>query len=318
MPIGPRLAYELKWDGFRGLLFAGANPKIYSRAGRDLTPYFPELAAEARGLPQGCVIDGELVVWDGAAGRTSFTRLQKRLTAGRGLSQVVRAFPSQLACFDLLHDGTELMLNRPLAERRARLADVLGSSPWFSLCPQTGEPGEAEQWLTETAVAGVEGLVIKDLGGVYRPGRRDWRKLRRYDTTEAVIGGIVAGSNGPTSLLLGRYDAGGRLRYMGRTTPLSITQQRELAVLPQLGSLCNPERHPWPQPLPAAWTGIFNSPEPLRYVQLAPDLVAELQADSARERGRFRHLTRYVRIRAELLPMQLLRMAGDDWDQPLE
>ncbi len=74
---------------------------------------------------------------------------------------------------------------------------------------------------------------------------------------------------------------------------------------------------PWPNPLPGRWTNL-STHEPLPYEEVEPLLTVEVDVDSAFEAGRWRHPLRYRRIRAELLPMQLLRMAGDDWDQPLE
>ncbi|MGC4815257.1 hypothetical protein ACLQ29_32510 [Micromonospora sp. DT228] len=53
--------------------------------------------------------------------------------------------------------------------------------------------------------------------------------------------------------------------------------------------------HPWPEPLPASWSGQWERPQPLRYVQVEPNLVAEIEADMAFEHQRWRHRVRYVR-----------------------
>ncbi|WP_159450974.1 hypothetical protein [Micromonospora cremea] len=64
---------------------------------------------------------------------------------------------------------------------------------------------------------------------VWRPtaGRRGWQKVRAYRTTEAIIGGVTPSINNPETLLLGRCDQHGRLRYTGRTNPLRPAHRAE-------------------------------------------------------------------------------------------
>ena len=60
------------------------------------------------------------------------------------------------------------------------------------------------------------------------------------------------------------------------------------------------ERHPWPQPLPMAWTGQFDRKDPLGYVPVKPHLAAEIIVDQAYEAGRYRHPVKYLRLRTDL------------------
>lgn len=292
---------EPKFDGFRAVVFCQPGQVfIQSRAGRPLHRYFPDVARAVRGsLPTGVVLDGELIVWEGEA--TSFAQLQARLSAGTRVGRLAQQHPAHLVVFDLLQraDGTE-MLNRPLTERRARLAEVLaGAPPQMVLCPQTDDPAEAIEWVTTWSTVGVEGIVAKGATGRYLPGRRGWLKYRFRTTTEAVVGGVTGTVSRPETLLLGRYDDIGRLRYTGRSHPLTAAQQRELAPLltPTPGPGAD---HPWPQPLPAAWSGQLPRPEPLPYQQVAPTVVAEISADNAFEHHRWRHRVHHVRARADL------------------
>lgn len=82
VPQGPRLAYEPKWDSFRALAFVEATGVyLQSSAGKNLSPYFPDVTRAIRQtLPQGVILDGELIVWE--RGRTSLARLQRRITCG--------------------------------------------------------------------------------------------------------------------------------------------------------------------------------------------------------------------------------------------
>jgi ATP-dependent DNA ligase len=256
-------------------------------------------------LPPGCVVDGELVAWESGRGRTSFPLLQRRVTAGRRLPQEMREHPAHLVLFDLLQDagGVEL-LRLPLVARRARLTELLtGGPPQLPLCPQTLDWSQAMTWFTEGSAAGLEGLVIKDVAGRYRPGRADWLKIKTRASTEAVIGGATGSLTDPRILLLGRYGTAGRLRYVGRTNPLSVPQRRELGSILPVAAWAGPyETHPWPQPLPAIWSGQFQQPQPIAYVPLEPVIVVEVSADVAVERGRWRHPVTMIRTRLDLDP----------------
>ncbi|MEV6488189.1 ATP-dependent DNA ligase [Actinoplanes sp. NPDC051633] len=306
---GTPVAYEMKWDGFRALVWrTPEGVRIQSRQGTDLTRYFPDLAAPlTAALPPRAVVDGELLVWDAERGRCSFTLLQRRLTAGRRLSEVVRRFPAHLVAFDLLRDGRGVeLLDQPLTGRRAKLERLLrGVPPQIALCPQTGDRAVALGWLTDLGVAGVEGVVVKPATGRYRPGTTAWTKVRARDTTEYVIGGVTGTLDRPESLLLGRLDHGGVLRYTGQTHPLRPEHRRDLtAALRGLPFRGPGAGHPWPCPLPPAWAGEFSDRRPLSFIPVEPTLVAEVEVDTALDGafGRARHRSRLVRIRLDLHP----------------
>ncbi|WP_121401448.1 ATP-dependent DNA ligase [Micromonospora sp. M71_S20] len=315
VPKGPDLVYEPKWDGWRAIAFREADGVyLQSRAGRNLTPYFPDITRAVRALPPGVVLDGELVVWE--RGRTNFALLQRRVTAGRGVLQLAARHPAYYVLFDLLADaGGQLLLDTPLVERRAELACLLAGAPaQLTLTPQTDDMAEVGQWLTTWTAAGIEGVVIKRRGGRYMPGRRGWGKFRTRVTTEAIVGGVTGGISNPDTVLLGRFDRRGRLRYTGRTHPLGTPQRLELATL--LSPLILPHRHavghPWPDPLPASWSGQFDRPEPLRYVQVQPTVVADIEVDTSFEHQRWRHRVRYARPRPDLSVYDVPLLLGEE------
>jgi hypothetical protein len=114
--------------------------------------------------------------------------------------------------------------------------------------------------------------VAKNPTGRYTPGRRGWLKIKTRVGAKAIVGGVTGSVSKPQTVLLGRFDAAGRLRHIGRSHPLSANQQRELG--PVLSR--SPQRrrggidHPWPQPLPTGWSGHFQKAEPLAYIQVEP------------------------------------------------
>jgi len=297
LPTGDGLLYEPKWDGFRCVGSTGPV-RMASKSGRPLFSRFPEIGdALADRMPAGVTLDGEIVRWSDE-GRLDFAALLRRNSASpRRARQLSRTEPCHYVVFDLLELGGQDLARRSLSHRREELerlmAAVVQPSP-LTLGWQTDNAEVAAQWWEEMPAVGVEGVVIKDGRRSYRPGRRDWRKLKHEVTTEAIVGGCVGHAHTPRALVLGRVDsATGELRMAGRTKDLSYADAEELGqVLVKAGA-----DHPWPRTLSAAW-----GHERQTYTQLAPDVVVEVAPDTAQASGRWRHLIRYVRMRTDLAP----------------
>jgi ATP-dependent DNA ligase len=299
--------YEPKWDGYRVVLHVAQDGaghpvcRVQSRRGADLTTSFPDLAAAAAAqLPVGTVLDGEAVIWSGD--RLDFTALQHRLAGSGHAARLARTQPASFVAFDVLALAGVVWADRPLRERRRRLEQLLPAlSPPLQVNPATPDPDVAAEWLRQydEADVGIEGLVIKGLGERYQPGRRGWLKLRTRSTVEAIVGAITGTLARPDRLVLGLYDRG-VLIVAGGTAPLHPAQQRE--VSPLLEAMPAGEEHPWPPELPSGRMGVFGGPRRLPVLLVRPQLVVEISADSAFEYSKWRHLTRYVRHRADLDP----------------
>ena len=137
---GP-LLYEPKWDGFRAAIFVDDDGvSIWSRQGKDLTRYFPDLVAAAiEQIPPGCVVDGEALVWSGD--RLDFNSLQQRMTTSKqALAAFVRERPASFAAFDLLAVAGHDIRGLPPSDRRALLEELAGKwSPPLNLSPATSD-----------------------------------------------------------------------------------------------------------------------------------------------------------------------------------
>ncbi|MFD4862691.1 ATP dependent DNA ligase [Streptomyces atratus] len=115
----------------------------------------------------------------------------------------------------------------------------------------------------------------------------------RRETTEAITGGLTGTLRRPQLLVLGRYDTDGRLRAVGRTTPLKPDAARRLADhLTEAG----PD-HPWTG---VRFTATWGSREALELTLVVPELVAEVSADTAIDRGAWRHPLRFVQLRLDV------------------
>ncbi|WP_223733396.1 ATP-dependent DNA ligase [Streptomyces purpurogeneiscleroticus] len=210
---------ESKWDGFRVLLAHDQEQTLLcSRHGTALTPGFPELVAAAAQLPYDVVLDGELVI--GADVRLAFEYLTRRLNRRPATAaRLAEQHPAHFVAQDV--DLTA----RTYVERRAALEALFaeyGLGPPWTLCPMTTDEATARQWLSWSAV-GIEGVVFKRQQQPYLPGKRagGWRKYGVREFTEAIVGAVTGFLRRPGTLLLGRFDAAGRLRYVGRTTQLA-------------------------------------------------------------------------------------------------
>ncbi|MEV7081916.1 ATP-dependent DNA ligase [Streptomyces sp. NPDC093516] len=221
---------SLERDGYRTLLSVDAGQVVLrSRRGAETGPAFPEIMAGVVQPPQATAFDGELVVWE--RGRLAFERLQNRLQRrGAGAARAAAEAPAHFVAFDLLRlSGTDTTV-WPYRRRRAALESVFAarrpSAPW-ALCPSTADPNVVREWPTRSAV-GMEGVVVKGQTQSYPPGRRGWSKVRARTSSEAVIAAVTGPVSLPSTLLLGRYDQAGRLRYVARTAPLSQTTPAEV------------------------------------------------------------------------------------------
>lgn len=187
---------EWKWDGIRAqLVRRDGQSWLWSRGEELITERFPELAEAARMLPDGTVLDGEIIVWiDGQV--QPFALLQQRIGRKTLNAKLLREAPAILMAYDLLEWQGQDWRARPQAERRAQLARVIADHvhPALELSPLV----QADDWphfarLRETSRAlGVEGFMLKAASAAYGAGRtRDvgvwWKwKIDPY-TVDAVL-----------------------------------------------------------------------------------------------------------------------------------
>lgn len=183
-PVTDWLA-EWKWDGIRAQVIArGGGLHIWSRGEELMTDRFPELARLAGDLPDGTVLDGELVAWDGAA-PLPFAALQKRITRKSVPKALLAEAPVILLAYDLLEAGGKDLRALPLALRRAALEGIVTTLPAAApLRPSAVIRAEDWEGLGAQRLAArekkAEGLMIKRLASPYHVGRKrgDWWKWK--------------------------------------------------------------------------------------------------------------------------------------------
>jgi bifunctional non-homologous end joining protein LigD len=215
----PEWLYEPKLDGYRVIAFVqDANVRLHSRRGVDLTPVFPEIAADlALQANAQMVLDGEIVALD-ANGRPSFNALQNRaqLKAPNEIAKAQRDTPVVLVCFDLLHFAGSNLRGAAYVDRRRYLSQSLLPCARIQLVHVATD---AEQLYAAATANGFEGIVAKRKNGVYQPGKRSssWLKIKTTQTAEFVVGGYTRGKGErePMGALLLGYWSDRKLRYAG-------------------------------------------------------------------------------------------------------
>jgi len=259
---------EDKYDGMRAQLHCGdpshpAHVELFSRNREDLAESFPELIEAFSNFGEAVILDGEILAWQAATqpgampgepglaanhavegtevaphesspapGRAlPFASLQQRLGRRRVTREMRESTPVVFMAFDLLYQSGELLLERPLSERRARLAalvaahgpltdgrhhtavqpaqgmlfadpqDGSGASHSFArllLAPAVPFAGAAQldAAYNDARARGNEGVMLKASASLYQPGRRGlaWLKLKReLATLDVVITGAEFG-----------------------------------------------------------------------------------------------------------------------------
>jgi DNA ligase-1 len=233
--LGPTAWVEDKYDGIRAQLHrSGEEVRLFSRDLHDISGQFPEVIGGASELAWDGILDGELLAYrDGAV--MPFVALQKRL-GRKSPSTAIRAqVPVIYVAFDALAlDGSsrrvEPILDRPLAERRARLEGLRlplideGGTFALSHLATVDSVDALERAFTEARARNNEGLMVKDPTSPYSPGRRGlgWLKMKKaLATIDCVVVGVEVG-HGKRHGVLSDYtfavrdDATGKLVTIGK------------------------------------------------------------------------------------------------------
>lgn len=212
---------EWKWDGIRAQMIRRAGECVlWSRGEEIITPAFPEVAEAAMALPDGTVLDGELLAWSGDA-PLPFAQLQRRINRREATARLREQVPVVFMAYDLLEFAGEDWREQPLAERCGHLEFVLGSrpqaprkneappvqgelfaaaafqppAPWQDplrlsprFIPQTWD--EAAACVQDARARGTEGIMLKLLSSPYGTGRQRgawWKWKVTPHTVDAVL-----------------------------------------------------------------------------------------------------------------------------------
>jgi DNA ligase-1 len=228
---------EWKWDGIRvQAVRRGGRVDLWSRGEELVTPRFPELTAALPALPDGCVLDGEVLAY--REGALPFAVLQRRIGRLELTARILAEAPVTLMAFDLLEERGADLRERPLAERRSRLEALLARAP-SALCVSPRLPFASWEELAvlrgSSRARHVEGVMLKRLDSAYGTGRRrgDWWKWKIGPLTADTV--MIAAHPGHgkraslfTDYTFGVWDAGALVPVARAYSGLDDAEIREL------------------------------------------------------------------------------------------
>jgi bifunctional non-homologous end joining protein LigD len=217
--------YEIKWDGIRTLAFVErGTARLASRNDQPLSDRYPELA-ELGALPDGTVLDGEVVAL--RDGKPDFGRVLRRTRGSGGPRSAARAAADgalTYVAFDILYRDYRSLMDLPLSDRRGHLEELVGPARSPGLALSEGLQGAGTAFYREACERGLEGVVAKRLASTYAPGKRNgaWVKIKRRQRAVCVVIGFIekAGRDFQSLLVATNQLPGesgpGALRYVGR------------------------------------------------------------------------------------------------------
>jgi len=205
---------EWKWDGIRAQLIRRAGQTyLWSRGEELISDRFPDLVELGDRLPDGTVLDGEILPWrDGAV--LPFAQLQRRLGRKTLTQTILNEVPVSLLAYDLLEYEGQDVRSRPLAWRRARLEEIAraGGHERLRLSPVVESAGWDELAVTreESRARQAEGFMLKRLDAPYRVGRQrgDWWKWKIDPYTIDAVLIYAQPGNGKRASLFTDYTFG--------------------------------------------------------------------------------------------------------------
>jgi bifunctional non-homologous end joining protein LigD len=275
----PNHLYEIKWDGIRVLSFFGRGRlRLQTRRLLDTTHHYPEIVRALAQLPGEGIMDGEVVVFDGA--KPSFQRaLERELVSDpTKIAERTRQLPAFYVAFDLLYRDGRVIMEEPLTRRKQVLSGLLTETPPSPIIESSFVLERGTDYYRQAAERGLEGIVAKTLDGPYLPGKRTrhWIKIKARRRLDCIVLATILepGTGRVKSLALGAY-RNGKLAWMGNVGS-GLDEKTLRALAGELDPLAG-ER---PDGLKVV------APGELRW--LKPELVARVEYSETTREGRLR------------------------------
>jgi DNA ligase D-like protein (predicted ligase) len=278
LPSGSQWLYEIKLDGFRAIAVKSGHVKLFSRR-RKLFSQYPQIVEALDVIPDGTVLDGEIVALDDE-GRPNFNLLQHSRTEARRVCYFL---------FDVLVFQNRDLTGLPLTERRALLKKFLKPSQRVRILDQFEV--SAADIVAAVRQQKLEGVVAKRKDSRYEAGKRSgsWIKYRVNRGQEFVIGGYMPGPHGFDSLIVGYY-RGKDLVYVARVRNGFVPIQRR-QIFQKLRGLVS-QKMPFvnlPDKHESRWGESLTAEKMKKCVWLRPETVAQIEFLEWTETDRLRH-----------------------------
>ena len=202
--VGKPAAFEYKYDGFRLQIHRqGEKIWLFTRRLDEVTKQFPDVVEFVKKYLQGesFIIDSEAVGYDPNTRKyTAFQNISQRIRRKYDITSMAEKFPVELDVFDVIYFNGENLIKKPFSERRKKVEGIFINPVDLKIKPAvqliTSDEKEAEEFYQKSLEAGNEGVMIKNMSGVYKPGSRVGYGVKlkpTMDTLEVVIVGAEYG-----------------------------------------------------------------------------------------------------------------------------
>jgi DNA ligase D-like protein (predicted ligase) len=302
LPEGANWVWEIKLDGYRAVAVkSGGSVTLYSRNRKILNKRFPYIVEPLHRLPDGTVVDGEIVALDDD-GRPVFNLLQNFTSE----SSRIRYFLFDLLCYKD-RDLTRL----PLVQRRGLLRSLKFDGQRIVIADYIEV--SAEQMLAAVREQRLEGVVGKQRDSLYEPGKRSgvWIKHRVNLGQEFVIGGFTPGPHGLDAIIVGYY-RGDDLVYVARTRNGFVPASRR-RVFEKLRPLVTPEC-PFvnlPETRKARWGEALTAEKMKKCIWVRPEILAQIEFLEWTDADHLRH-SKFAGLRDDKDPRSVVKeQAGE-------
>jgi len=294
---GPEWSFEIKFDGYRAIAVkADGRVKLFSRRRKSFDHHYPLIVEALSEVPEGTVVDGEIVALDDS-GRPDFNLLQNF----RSEAQHIHYF-----IFDLLIFQGRDLTGLPLSERRKLLNTLKLTSTRVRIAEQF--EAKASDILAAVRRQKLEGVIGKRKNSLYEPGKRSgsWVKCRVNRGQELVIGGYLPGPHGFDSLIVGYYQ-GKDLMYVARVRNGFVPASRR-QVFEKIRHLVSPTM-PFanlPDTHKSRWGDELTAERMKECVWLRPQAVAQIEFLEWTAGDRLRH-SKFAGLREDKNPQSVVK-----------
>ena len=178
--VGKPAAFEYKYDGFRIIASKDNNGKVYlfTRRLDNVSNQFPDVVENIEKFVSGksFIIDSEVVGYNPKTKRyLPFQSISQRIKRKYDIEKMVRDFPVEVNVFDVLMYNGENLINKPFSERAKLIRKIVKSNKYKIICARqiiTDSEKKANEFFKSALKDSQEGVMIKNLNGIYRPGSR--------------------------------------------------------------------------------------------------------------------------------------------------
>ncbi len=213
-------AFEYKYDGFRVQIHNDKGKiKVFTRRLEEVTQQFPEVVEYASKNIKGesYIIDAECVGYDPNTKKyLAFQSISQRIKRKYDIKEMSDKFPVELNVFDILNYEGQSLIKKPFRDRRKIIEDIVTQIPYKIIAAKqliTDDLAAGEKFYKESLAAGEEGIMVKNLDGIYKPGARVGYGVKVKPVMESLDLVIVAAEWGEgkrsgwfTSFTLACYD----------------------------------------------------------------------------------------------------------------